>query len=1139
MLKYNPFTNTLDNVRGSAWLSARYLEIGGTNADRTIDIQAQDLVNVGNLGIGTDTPSAKLDVSDGTNSYLTVDPASGKTTIKGKSTYNALGSDLVTNGAFTTDTDWVYGTGWAWNAGGYALHTAGNTETLSQAVSVTSGKTYRVEFEIKNATAGTINVGLNGTYTGAFYKTKDRFAPVLTAGSSGGLVFVPSTDFDGAIDNVVVKEMTANDPAFVLYDEAGNIRSEQRSLDVFSIGKDALKYLAVPNSLNVAIGDGALGKSPDTYRNIAIGTSSAGAQSAGIGYNTAIGVGALANNETGVQNTAIGYNTITLSRASSNNVAIGASALAVYVGGNVDGNKGNNVAIGTQALGNLTTGYNNYGFGTQALYYATTAIGNVALGGIQSVTTGNYNIGIGAVSGNSITTGGSNVCIGAYSGYRLTTQANNTDIGVFAGAGLSGTENTFIGAGAGYSSFTEKTGINYNTVIGRYAGRGMTTNSSSNVFIGYNAGYNESGSNKLYISNNSTTTPLIYGEFTGISAGITIYSQNAAGVPLKIQGAASQSGNHLQIQNSSETVLAGVDERGVVFSNGGTDASNFFAGDNAGKNTATGTNNTSIGTEAGLSLSSGGANTFVGRQAGLFNTTGANNCAFGAEALWSNSTGSSNFAMGYKALRLNTGNSNIGVGVFAAEENTTGQRNLVVGSGSGRYNKTGSDNTIVGQEAGVGASNSSNVSFNTILGSRAGVAIITGADSNTFLGYQAGYGTTTGRGNVSIGTDSGYSVTTGSNNLSIGTSSGNNGTGSNNVAVGESALGNAANKNSNVAIGSKSLISTSGLGNVGIGLNAGYYNSTGGGNVFIGYAVAQGASTYSNASFNVAIGREAGFSIASNSNYNVYLGYKAGYNETGSNKLYIANSDTTTPLIYGLFTGTGAGLTVNSQNAVGVPLTVKGIASQVSSLQEWQNSSGTPLSYITPTGGALFGDKVSFTQTDGNEYIDSLADGYMDYGATTAHRFDRMINQPGIFGELHIHDNTTAQSIASGTTYTKMTAWNDNGLSSNTTPDVSNDKITITKTGIYEVTASISGYSGTANTTFKFSFFLNGVEQDQAHSERKYTVANDIGSTIVHGFIDVTTANWDLDMRCRHDGGGAVNFTMTYGAMTVRYLGET
>ena len=34
---------------------------------------------------------------------------------------------------------------------------------------------------------------------------------------------------------------------------------------------------------------------------------------------------------------------------------------------------------------------------------------------------------------------------------------------------------------------------------------------------------------------------------------------------------------------------------------------------------------------------------------------------------------------------------------------------------------------------------------------------------------------------------------------------------------------------------------------------------------------------------------------------NIFLGYKAGYNETGSNKLYIENSDATTPLIFGDF----------------------------------------------------------------------------------------------------------------------------------------------------------------------------------------------------------------------------------------------
>jgi len=36
----------------------------------------------------------------------------------------------------------------------------------------------------------------------------------------------------------------------------------------------------------------------------------------------------------------------------------------------------------------------------------------------------------------------------------------------------------------------------------------------------------------------------------------------------------------------------------------------------------------------------------------------------------------------------------------------------------------------------------------------------------------------------------------------------------------------------------------------------------------------------------------------------------------------------------------------------------------------------------------LAGDKIIFTQTDGNEYIDSLADGYLDLSATTAIRFN-------------------------------------------------------------------------------------------------------------------------------------------------------
>ena len=47
--------------------------------------------------------------------------------------------------------------------------------------------------------------------------------------------------------------------------------------------------------------------------------------------------------------------------------------------------------------------------------------------------------------------------------------------------------------------------------------------------------------------------------------------------------------------------------------------------------------------------------------------------------------------------------------------------------------------------------------------------------------------------------------------------------------------------------------------------------------------------------------------------------------------------------------------------------------------------------YLNIQGQTLVDDKIMFTQTDGNEYIDSLADGYMDYGATTQHRFNNHI----------------------------------------------------------------------------------------------------------------------------------------------------
>jgi len=68
-------------------------------------------------------------------------------------------------------------------------------------------------------------------------------------------------------------------------------------------------------------------------------------------------------------------------------------------------------------------------------------------------------------------------------------------------------------------------------------------------------------------------------------------------------------------------------------------------------------------------------------------------------------------------------------------------------------------------------------------------------------------------------------------------------------------------------------------------------------NVAIGVQALRSATL---AARNVAIGQYAGHSLT-DAVGNIFIGYHAGENETGSNKLYVANSDTANPLIHGDF----------------------------------------------------------------------------------------------------------------------------------------------------------------------------------------------------------------------------------------------
>ncbi len=82
-----------------------------------------------------------------------------------------------------------------------------------------------------------------------------------------------------------------------------------------------------------------------------------------------------------------------------------------------------------------------------------------------------------------------------------------------------------------------------------------------------------------------------------------------------------------------------------------------------------------------------------------------------------------------------------------------------------------------------------------------------------------------------------------------------------------------------------------------LGLYAGQSNSTAHDNTFIGWYTGRGHKTGNRNTF---LGGNAGGNNVSGTG-NVFLGHSAGYNESGSNKLYIDNSNTSSPLIFGDF----------------------------------------------------------------------------------------------------------------------------------------------------------------------------------------------------------------------------------------------
>jgi hypothetical protein len=216
--------------------------------------------------------------------------------------------------------------------------------------------------------------------------------------------------------------------------------------------------------------------------------------------------GGFAPKVTDSSNIAIGRNALLNNTSSNRNIAIGIDALKLF---NAPDNTLNTsiIAIGHGAFAKYNTAGNNLSI----------AIGKNALGNITQ--DGSSNIVIGHFSSPN-NRGDQKIVIGNRA---LSSGSTDTDNGTFIGHGVAsfapgGTGNTVIGSDA--MAFG---GNGNNTILGDGAGRGTSTTSKigeGNVMLGFRAGGLETGSNKLYIDNSNSLSPLLGGDFTLDRVGI-------------------------------------------------------------------------------------------------------------------------------------------------------------------------------------------------------------------------------------------------------------------------------------------------------------------------------------------------------------------------------------------------------------------------------------------------------------------------------------------------------------------------------------------------------------------------------------------------------------------------------------------
>ncbi|MEO8147579.1 MAG: tail fiber domain-containing protein [Bacteroidia bacterium] len=668
-IKTTGASKALDNLTAPTAVSQNLLP-GTTNA---IDLgsstnQWKNIYASGNVGIGTITPTQKLEVNGtvySTAGGFKFPDGTTQTTAISAGTFANLGlsnlSATSINQSLKPNTDnskdlgasslgWkdIYMKGKIFlgtnafikNTGGICIGPmAGNSSTGSYNIFIGNNAGYTNTTGASNVFLG-FDVGSSTTTGGGNTFIGDAAGYTNTTGSNNTLIgnganlgSVSLTNAtaigNGTYVNASNSLILGNNvnvgigtslPVFKLDVKGGSINTDS----VYRIGGNTV--LSVKGTANTFVGSNSGYYNTTGSGNTATGTEALYANTTGT-QNLATGFFSLHNNTTGGYNIGVGNYSLNNNNGSYNN-ATGYQSMYTNISGSY------NIANGMQALYSNTAGMRNSSSGAYSMFYNSTGSNNIATGSaaLYHNTTGNSNVAVGTAALYNNTVGGNMVAIGDSALFNQTVNA------------LDGYGNTAIGA----KSLISNTTGDANTAIGESTMHANTTG-GFNTAIGFHTMYE----NITGYSNTGIGTYALYNNTTG-------YENTATGLS--------------------------------ALNNNWTGSQNTANGHYALYSNTTGINNTAVG------------------NASLYQNNGNNNTAAGWKALGNNYTGAFCSAFGASSGYQSGASYNTFFGTLSGNGTTTGPDNCFVGEESGTTNSTGSSNTCVGNLSNFGAGNLINAS---------------------------------------------------------------------------------------------------------------------------------------------------------------------------------------------------------------------------------------------------------------------------------------------------------------------------------------------------------------------------------------------------------------------------------------------